>query len=140
MPLARLIAEKIDPGAIQARFLGDHLAVIRAVLAGEVEAGASYFAGLAAARRKGLDTGSLRVLAVTGRIPLDAVVARPDLDRDVAAQVASILAGTNGTTAEGRQILSQLVDVDGFVPSDDSFYDPVRQIVSAVGAVDPGVR
>jgi phosphonate transport system substrate-binding protein len=134
--MARLIEAGFDAGRVlaDARFLGDHLEVLRAVINGQVDAGASFYGALKAGRVRGIDVSGLRVLAVTGRIPFDAVVARPGLDPAVAASVTAVLDRLNGSSPEARAALSGLLDVDGFVPSDDSFYDPVRAMLKAVRA------
>ena len=136
-PMAQLAASGLNPRDVMAhaRFLGEHLAVLRAVVAGEVDAGASFYGALRAARDHGIDVGSLRVLGLTGRIPFDAVVARPGLDVDVAHQFAAVLGGLNATKPEGRKALRGLVDVDGYVPSTNVFYDPVRDTVRTVRAI-----
>jgi ABC-type phosphate/phosphonate transport system substrate-binding protein len=74
---------------------------------------------------------SLRVLAITGRVPLDAVAARPDLDADLVEHVRAAVLDLNATSAESREALSLLQGVDGFVATDDSLYDPVRETLRA---------
>ncbi len=89
------------------------------------------------ARRAGLDVGNLRVLAVTGRIPYDAVVAHPDLAPSLAAAVQDALARLNSTTEEGRRLLGRVVDMSGWVPSVDSVYAPVRETLARVSGEAP---
>jgi eukaryotic-like serine/threonine-protein kinase len=54
---------------------GNHLQVLRDLLAHKCEAGATYSGAFASAVTQGVDVSSLRQVAVTGRSPQDAVVA-----------------------------------------------------------------
>lgn len=131
-PAARIAAAGVDPETgIVPRFLGEHMAVLRALASREVDAAASFGSAIDAARKLGLDVASLRVLAITGRVPLDAVAARPDLDADLVRRVTAAFLDLNATSAESREALSLLQGVDGFVASDDSLYDPVRETLRA---------
>jgi len=117
-------------------FLGSHDAVLRAVLSGEVDAGASFEGALRRARKIGIDTASLRILAITGRIPLDALVAVPDLDPGLIERIQAALDDLNTTNPEGRSALAGL-DIVGWVRSDDSLYDEIRKVLPAA-ANHPG--
>lgn len=125
-----------DRHLVEAVFVGSHEAVIRAVLSGEVDAGATFQGALARARRIGLDTASLRILAITGRIPLDALVALSDLDPHWIARLDEALEGLNTANPEGRAALSHLVDVTGWARSDDRFYDEVRSVLDPSGGAN----
>lgn len=126
-PAMRLRAAGIDPErGIEPVFLGDHMDVLRAVAERRVDAGASFGSAIKAARKLGVDVSSLRVMAITGRIPLDAVVARPDLDEGIVARVERAFRELNVLTPAGRAALGLLEGVDAFVPTTDEFYEPVR--------------
>ena len=108
-------------------FAGDHLRAIDMLLAGEVDATATFSNIFSPARADGIDVGALRVLAITGRIPYDAVCARPGLDRKLVEEVALHLFHLNSTTAEGRANLRKVVvDINGWIYTRDSEYDSVR--------------
>lgn len=136
-PLGRLMSAGLSPGLdfTNAIFLGSHDAVIRAVLEGRVDAGATFQGALKSARMKEIDTGSLRVLGVTGRIPLDALVARPGLESGLVEAVSQALDELNNTSETGRKALGGLQYVNGWVPTSDSFYGPVREVLSKVRAL-----
>lgn len=127
--------EGIDPdrNLAEAAFLGSHEAVIQAVLSGEADAGATFQGALERARQRGLDAASLRILAITGRIPLDALVATPDLDPRWVARLDEALDRLNRADPEGRAALSRLVDIVGWARSDDRLYDEVRDVVARSG-------
>lgn len=113
-------------------FLGGHEKVIEAVIKGEADAGATFQGALKRARAIGLDTASLRVLAIVGRIPADALVASPSLHKEVLARLEAAFDRLNTTIPEGRRALSRL-DITGFVATEDSFYDEVRHVLTDSG-------
>jgi phosphate/phosphite/phosphonate ABC transporter binding protein len=138
-PRAFLQGKGITPETFFGRVVygGDHLGALRMLLEGEVDAAATFSSFMGPARRAGLDVGNLRVLAVTGRIPYDAVVAHPDLAPSLAAAVQDALARLNSTTEEGRRLLGRVVDMSGWVPSVDSVYAPVRETLARVSGEAP---
>ncbi len=117
-------------------FTGSHEDVIRAVIEGDVDAGATFQGAIKTARASGLDTGILRVLAITGRIPLDALVAAPDLDARLLERVDSSLEDINTASPRGRAALSGLVDINGWVQTDDRLYDPIRNVIGYAAGPD----
>lgn len=139
-PLRRLLVEGIDPRAQpgQAVMLGDHQAVLRATLAGQVVAGASFFGAIQRARAEGLDVGELRVIGLTGRIPYDAVVVRAGLHRDLAERLATVLHGLNASTPQGRAALAPLANIDGFAKSSSAHYASVVEALTRLGG--PGAK
>ncbi len=135
-----LVEEGIDPERDLERtvFLGSHEAVIQAVLSGDADAGATFQGALGRARNLGLDTGSLRILAITGRIPLDALVATPDLHPALVVRLDEALDDLNTAHPEGRTALARLVDIVGWARSDDRLYDEVREVLSGTKDGDRG--
>jgi len=121
----------------EVRFLGSHAAVIQAVLEGRSDLGATFDAALVAAQQVGWDTSTLSLVALGGRIPFDAVVVSPTLPLDLEQSFLDALSGLDTTTPEGRAALSALDHYNGFVPTDDSFYDDVRRVAEEV-LQDPG--
>ncbi len=116
---------------------GDHLTALKLVLDGKVDAAATFSSFMRPARARKLDVGNLRVLAVTGRIPHDAVVARPGLAPAVAATIKETLAQLNSGSEEGRMVLGGAVEINGWVTTQDSFYDPVRKRMARLREVAP---
>lgn len=113
-------------------YKGDHLAALKSLLRGEVEAAATFSAFLRPAREDGLKIGNLRVLAVTGRIPYDAICAGSQLPPEVAVKVQEALYRLNTTREAGRRILGRVIDMNGWVMTDDSVYDSVRETLQLV--------
>lgn len=123
----------VDRDLAEVSFLGSHEAVIRAVLSGEADAGATFQGALRRVRRLGLDTASLRILAITGRIPLDALVAVPDLDEGFVERLQRALDQLNTARPEGRVALGRQVDIVGWARTDDRLYDGVRAVTVRPG-------
>lgn len=126
----RLLDAGIDPfrDTAEVRFLGNHRAVLQAVLDGASDAGATFPGALEEARRDGLDVGALTLLSIGGRIPHDAMVVRPELDAGQARALVDALAAVNTLTPEGRAALAFQEGLDGWVPTTDAFYDEVRGV------------
>ena len=98
-----------------------------------VEAAATFSAVFQPLRERGIDAGNVRVLAITGRIPHDAVCAQPYLARGLVVDVARHLYRLNSTTEEGRRIIRNLIDLNGWLYTRDSMYDPVRAARKRLG-------
>jgi len=129
-----LLRAGLDPSKDFANimFLGDHAAVLRAVVEGHADAGATWSKALEIEGHSGVDIGSLRILGITERIPNDVLVARSDLDYQLTERIRNIMLGLNTMTKEGRRALSLMFDVNGFVSVDDSFYDGIRQTLTTL--------
>lgn len=141
-PRVRLLADGInaDRDMEQVVYFGSHLAVIQAVLSKTIDVGATFDAGLEIARREGLDTKALSILAITGRIPLEAVVIHPDLDPAIIDKVERAFATLNNSTHTGRTALGPLGTVVGYARSNDAFYDTVRETLKAYQQLSGGAQ
>lgn len=102
-------------------FLGSHDQVIKAVLSGEVDAGATYDEGLQMARERKLDISGIRTLGETAPIPKDAIVCRKNLNSQIIQSLTD--AFSNYTGHENRTS-----NISKFIKSDDERYDIVRSI------------
>lgn len=103
-------------------FLGSHDNVIKAILSGEVDAGATYNEAMDNAQINGLNVKDIRIIAMTEEIPKDAIAASSNLDKPLIDKL--------------QQSFSQFMDfsginttVDGFVISKDSNYDVIRKVL-----------
>ena len=108
-------------------FVGNHEAVLLAVLEGKVEAGATYQGAFAALRRsKGVDPLAFRVIAKMPRTPRDLYVIRADLPPEVGDAIARLLLEVSTRSPAGREILEPM-RINGFVPADPRDYDDVEK-------------
>ena len=111
-------------------FLGNHEAVLLAVLEGRVDVGATYQGAFAALRRsRGVDPLSFRVIAKTPRTPRDIYCVRPEVPNEVAEAITRSLLALSARDRVGREILNPLA-VNGFQPADDRMYDEVRRVAA----------
>lgn len=111
-------------------YLGNHEAVLMAVLEGRVDAGATYQGSFGALRRaKGIDPLSFRVIAKTARTPRDIICARAELPIEVTDAITAALLPISGRDRVGRELLGPL-NLNGFQPADEKSYEVVRQVAA----------
>ena len=111
-------------------YLGNHEAVLLAVMEGRVDAGATYQGSFGALRRsKGVDPLTFRVIAKTPRTPRDIFCVRPDLPTEISDAITASLMPLSGRDRAGREILGPL-NLNGFQPANDSAYDLVRAVAA----------
>lgn len=102
-------------------FSGNHNNVINAVLAGEVDAGATYDEAYNQARADRLFTDELIIIARTEEIPKDALAAR----KDMSPALVKKLSGAFVDFSDYRGIDTT---VQGFVMNEDKAYDIIRRL------------
>lgn len=113
-------------------FLGNHEAVLLAVLNGRIDVGATYQGSLPALKKShDVDPLSFRVIAKTERMPRDILCVRPDLPEVVRLELQRLLLALSVRDRVGREILGPM-NVNGFQPPDDSAYDGVRKVAAQV--------
>jgi len=124
-----------------AKFLGDHAAVCKAVVAGEADAGATFAndgrGGSLAGCAETLGPEAvkqLHVLATSDPIPNDVVAVRPGAPAELLLVVRSALLGL-AQSSDGRKKLDQLFHADAFVLAEDSDYAPLRASRAARAAL-----
>ncbi len=115
-----------DLGTVE--YLGDHEAVLLAVLEGRVEVGATYQGAFNALRKAhGVDPLSFRVVAKTPRTPRDIFCARTEVPREVTEELTAALLELSGRDRAGREILGPL-NLNGFTPADTGRYELIRTV------------
>lgn len=114
-------------------YLGNHEAVLLAVLEGRADAGATYQGSFGALRRsKGIDPLSFRVIAKTPRTPRDIFCVNPDMSTEISDAISASMLSLTGRDRAGREILGPL-NLNGFRPADDRNYDELRAIAAEIG-------
>lgn len=114
----------------KSEYLGNHEAVLLAVLEGRVDVGATYQGSFATLRRsKGVDPLSFRVIAKTPRTPRDIFCVRPDLPAEISEAITAAMMPLSGRDRAGREILGPL-GLNGFQPARDENYDLVREVAA----------
>lgn len=149
VPAAHLFEAGVVP-ASPPLFLGSHAAVIRAVLTGEADAGATYGSArdpdstpplLAAASWDplGVRAASLRPLVALGPIPSDTVCAWPGTSRAAREEFAAALAAA-GEDAADAGILNALFGTDRFVPAETGAFEVLHAASAALARYRRGIR
>ena len=113
-------------------YSGNHERLIDMVLGGEVDAGATYSAAYKLAGIEHSQGKRLKIIAKVGRIPSDAYCASPRLDQQLIEQIRDALLRLSTRQEVGRQVLSGLTGINGFVSVGDAHYDDVRRVARTV--------
>jgi len=128
-PASRMMDEGMDPTRdVEGIFFGDHAGVIKAIVSGKVAAGATYDGALATGRGQIDGARDLRVIARTQRIPYDAYVVRKGFPVKAIPGLQLALGRVSSRDARGRAALAPLIDINGFIRSDDTVYREIREI------------
>ncbi|MBI5507575.1 MAG: phosphate/phosphite/phosphonate ABC transporter substrate-binding protein [Deltaproteobacteria bacterium] len=138
-PMAYLNGLEITPETFfkSIGFSRDHEKALDAVLHRDADAAAVASTVFKMYGDKGAEGRRLRILAKTGRIPYDAYCASPRLDQALVDRVRAALLDLSTRTAEGRQVLQGLTEINGFVAVGDDHYDEVRRVNDMVNAFAP---
>ena len=138
----RMLKERgIDPVREfkQILFSGGHDATVLAVLNGKVDAGATY-----ANSPDGSDTAwmrylkddreakKIRAIAFSEPIPADNLVVNAKLDRSLIEKIEQVFIDLS-RDPDGKKMLRELYQIDGFVTASDGDYDSVRQAFADAG-------
>jgi len=117
-----LIKKGINPSSFaKTMFLGSHDKVIRAVLNGDVDAGATFNEAMDFARDQGLPVDKLEIIANTGAIPREAIAARSTMPAALQEKLKRAL-------VEFKKPSGFQNPIDGFTECKDSNYDIVRNV------------
>jgi phosphate/phosphite/phosphonate ABC transporter binding protein len=117
-----LVKNHINPSSFaKTSFHGTHDKVIRAVLNGEVEAGATFNEALDFARQQGLPVDSLEIIASTGPIPREAIATKNTMPSALQEKLIK------GLTAF-KKPQGFAAKVEGFAECKDSSYDIIRNL------------
>lgn len=111
----------------EAAFLNKHDAVVLNVLLGKYDAGACYDDARNTLRDKS-KMDELTILATTQDISNEPIVVRKSLPPDLIEKIKQALLDLNTKNPEGKEILDELTDVQGFVPVDNKDYDYIEKV------------
>jgi phosphonate transport system substrate-binding protein len=138
---ASLRAQGIDLGAAfgEERFVGTHDAVVKAVLDGAVDVGASFahFDDAGRVRSAGWGRNAVNVLKYAGPIPSDVVAVSPHLPPDVAREIGAALTGDGHSNV--KKAAAELLDATGFVTVDREHLEHLEELLAYV-EVPPSQR
>ncbi len=113
--------------AEETTFLNKHDAVVLNVLLGKYDAGACYDDARNTLREKA-KMDELTILATTQDISNEPIVVRKSLPPDLIEKIKQALLELNVKNPEGKEILDDLTDVQGFLPAKDTDYDYIEKV------------
>jgi phosphonate transport system substrate-binding protein len=123
----------------QILYSGGHDATVLAVLNGKVDAGATYAnspdsqdSAWVRYLKTPENIKKIRAIAFSEPIPADNLVLNGNLDERIAKKVEEIFLALS-RDPQGKKMLRDLYQIDGFVPATDKDYDSVRQAFAIAG-------
>lgn len=102
-------------------FLGSHYNVIKSVLSGAVDAGATYNEALESGKEQGFNTDEINIISTTEDIPKDALAANPRFNKELAEKLQQAFISFNNFSGLNSNIT-------GFVKSSDENYNIIRSL------------
>jgi phosphate/phosphite/phosphonate ABC transporter binding protein len=103
-------------------FAGSHDGVIKAVISGEYDAGATYNEAMEIAEKEGVGVSALKILSQTPDIPKDAIALSPRISKDLSDQIKAAFVAYKTPAAINSP-------VEGFIESDDLRYNVIREVM-----------
>jgi phosphonate transport system substrate-binding protein len=134
-------ARGIDPvrDFKQVLYSGGHDATVLAVLNGKVDAGATYAnspdsndTAWMRYLKNSEDVQKIRAIAFSEPIPADNLVISANLDEALAKKIEATFIELS-RDPQGKRMLRELYQIDGFVPATDKDYDTVRSAFADAG-------
>lgn len=118
---------------VDALVSGDHIAAMRDLIAAKCDAAAVYSGAFLTARQEGIAVGKLRVLAITGRVPQDVMVAAPDVAPSDIDKLREALLGFEPHRDIDAGRIGEVLGITGFAPLQVSELELIRQAAEAEG-------
>lgn len=138
-PRAALFDAGFNPTLLGSeRMAGSHANVVRAVVSGQVSAGATYLDTLedgttVAGWMREAPAYAMRTLLVSAAIPSDAVCANHTMHKDTRDQISRALSDLH-RSADGVAMLRDLFEVRRLEPALPRHYNVVREAIGLAGA------
>ena len=118
----KLDGEDPDKNFTKASFMRNHDNVIKGVLAGELDAGATYNEAIDSLREKGFPTENLKIIKSIENIPKDSIAASPRISDDLIEKLRDSF-----TSFKSSDDFS--TPIQGFKECKDENYNVVREIM-----------
>jgi phosphonate transport system substrate-binding protein len=127
----------LDPDKdVRTLLSGDHMSVLRDMSSRRCDAGAVYSGAYLSARQEGIEVGSTRVLAITGRAPQDVMAASPDLPAAEASRIQQALIGFEPRRDIGAPRIGEILGISGFAPFSAAEFDRIREAAAKEGLLE----
>ncbi|MCP4447533.1 MAG: phosphate/phosphite/phosphonate ABC transporter substrate-binding protein [Myxococcales bacterium] len=129
-PRAVFREQNINPDThLQTRFTSDHMESLRVLETGGCDGAAVYDKIWIEAAKSGLEASSFTVLATTERVAWDAYCVTDMLDEKTTEALTRALTNLKQGSALSKSVLlDNELPFSGFLPADDSLYEPTRRI------------
>jgi len=113
----------LDPEKIFSKvsFMGSHDNVIKSVLSGDLDGGATYNEAIDMAAANGLPVNELHIISKTEDIPKDSIAVSPSMPENVIDELKAAFLAYDGSRSKNSP-------VEGFVESNNENYDVVRAV------------
>jgi eukaryotic-like serine/threonine-protein kinase len=141
LPRQYLREQGYDPDRFVGRvhWSGQHLQALRDVLSGRCDVVATYNGAVYSASDEGVGVGRLHLVATTGVIPQDAMVAAPHVPPETRARFREALLAFDPEAHTGEPYVGAVQRITGFQPAEDGLYDALRRASNGAGPSDSGV-
>jgi phosphate/phosphite/phosphonate ABC transporter binding protein len=133
LPRATLRRHGIDPDRDMknAHVSGNHLQMMRDLMAGQCDVGGTFTAAYTTAEAAGVPVAQLRVLAITGRTPHDSICAAPDTPSGLESKMRQALLDFDPQRDAGVPQLGKVERLTGFGPVTDDVFKSLRIALAA---------
>jgi serine/threonine-protein kinase len=135
LPRLYLRKQGLDPDRLFAstRFSGDHIAVMKEVIAGRCDAGAVYSGAMNVAYQHGVASSRLRLLTAVGQLPYDLICASPKLPAPLLRALERALRELDPKRDLGREVVGDTFRISGFTAPRIADFDDVREAARSEG-------
>lgn len=129
LPRAFLRRQGFDPDTFIKKVVwsGDHIQVLRDLLAGKCDVGATYSGSYLSADTFGVPITRIRIFDVAGHVPQDTVAARPTLPVSVANKLRDALLDFDPQKEFGVPEVGKVLRITGFSAGSDADFKDLRE-------------
>lgn len=114
---------------------GDHFAAMRDLAGGKCDAASVYSGAYMSGRKEGIPVGTLRLLAITGRVPQDLLAASPTMPAAEVERLRKTLLAFKPQRDIDAGRIGEVLGITGFAPFDAAEYDTIRKAAEQEGIV-----
>lgn len=133
IPALQMLQQGIDLDSLETVFAGGHDSSVLAVYNGDVEVGLSFDDARGTVAEEFPDVGEkVVVFAYSQQIPNDGFTVRGDLPESLKEAITQALLDY-AATAEGKETLTAIYEIDDLQPADDSALNVVREADEELG-------
>jgi phosphonate transport system substrate-binding protein len=109
---------------------GDHLQVMRDLIAGKCDVGATYSGAFISADKLGIPVGQMRTFAITGHVPQDVICAGPHVSQKERDAMLEALLAFDPQKDLQMERLGETQRITGFAKVKDSEWQDLRDAIA----------